>query len=121
MRNNEKLLDMVEQPLCSICRPKAHGSDRLHSWRCLLCCESQDPFPGWHRRGHPVLEGSDKLVRVDPHADATDGFFIALLVRQRQGNKAHKQKREQAAAEKDGLVLVDEPKVQKKKSKKRKG
>jgi hypothetical protein len=81
----------------------------------------QDPFPGWHRRGRPVLEGSDKLVRVDPDADATDGFFIALFVRQRQGKQAHKQQREQAAAEKDGVALVDEPKNQKKKSKKRKG
>lgn len=85
------------------------------------CRKLQDPFPGWHRRGRPVLEGSKKLVRVDPDADATDGFFIALFVRQQQGKKGCKQQREQAAAEKDGVVLVDEHKAQKKKSKKRKG
>lgn len=85
------------------------------------CRKLQDPFPGWHRRGRPVLEGADKLVRVDPDADATDGFFIALFVRQRQGKQGRKQQREQAAAESDGVVLVDESKAQKKKSKKRKG
>lgn len=45
-------------------------------------CAVQDPFPSWKRRGHPLFKGTDKLVRVDPEADATDGFFIALFVRQ---------------------------------------
>ena len=41
-----------------------------------------DPFPAWHRRGVPeTVEDADKLVRVDPNADQTDGFFIAVLER----------------------------------------
>ncbi|XVE53861.1 hypothetical protein DITRI_Ditri03aG0035600 [Diplodiscus trichospermus] len=39
------------------------------------------PFPGWHRRGLPVLEGSEHLLRTDPVEDK-EGFFIALFVRQ---------------------------------------
>lgn len=41
----------------------------------------QDPFPGWKRRGHPLFKGAEKLVRVDPEADGTDGFFITLFER----------------------------------------
>lgn len=41
-----------------------------------------DPFPAWHRRGLPVLEGSEKLVRTDPYEDGTDGFFVAVFERQ---------------------------------------
>ena len=40
-----------------------------------------DPFPGWHRRGRAVVPGAERLVRVDPDLDGTDGFFIALFVR----------------------------------------
>ncbi|PRW56905.1 phosphoglucomutase PGM3 isoform B [Chlorella sorokiniana] len=41
-----------------------------------------DPFPAWHRRGVPgLVEGAEKLVRVDPDEDGTDGFFVALFVR----------------------------------------
>lgn len=40
-----------------------------------------DPFPMWHRRGLPVLEGSELLVRTDAHADGTDGFFVAVFER----------------------------------------
>ncbi|XP_057960112.1 25S rRNA (cytosine-C(5))-methyltransferase NSUN5 isoform X2 [Malania oleifera] len=38
------------------------------------------PFPGWPRRGLPVLEGSEYLLRTDPVEDK-EGFFIALFVR----------------------------------------
>ena len=41
-----------------------------------------DPFPGWRRRGLPgSVEGAEKLVRVDPVEDATDGFFLAVFQR----------------------------------------
>lgn len=41
-----------------------------------------DPFPEWSRRGIAgAMEGADKLVRVDPVADETDGFFIAVFER----------------------------------------
>ena len=40
------------------------------------------PFPSWPRRGVPgSVPGADKLVRVDPDEDGTDGFFVALFVR----------------------------------------
>ncbi|GAX77818.1 hypothetical protein CEUSTIGMA_g5261.t1 [Chlamydomonas eustigma] len=41
----------------------------------------KDPFPEWHRRGRPVLEGHDMLVRTDACLDGTDGFFVALFER----------------------------------------
>ena len=40
-----------------------------------------DPFPAWHRRGLPVVEGSEMLVRTDAHQDGTDGFFVAVFER----------------------------------------
>jgi putative methyltransferase len=41
-----------------------------------------DPFPGWHRRGLPgSVAGAEKLVRVDPIEDGTDGFFLAVFVK----------------------------------------
>lgn len=40
-----------------------------------------DPFPAWHRRGLPVVEGAQLLVRTDAHADGTDGFFVAVFER----------------------------------------
>nr|DAD49064.1 TPA_asm: hypothetical protein HUJ06_019001 [Nelumbo nucifera] len=38
------------------------------------------PFPQWPRRGFPVFEGSEHLLRTDPTIDM-EGFFIALFVR----------------------------------------
>lgn len=40
----------------------------------------ESPFPKWPRRGLPVLEGSEHLIRTDPVEDK-EGFFIALFVR----------------------------------------
>ncbi|XP_040968828.1 25S rRNA (cytosine-C(5))-methyltransferase NSUN5 isoform X2 [Gossypium hirsutum] len=45
------------------------------------------PFPKWHRRGLPVLEGFEHLVRTDPVEDK-EGFFIALFVRE-EGSVIH--------------------------------
>ncbi|CAK7352862.1 unnamed protein product [Dovyalis caffra] len=38
------------------------------------------PFPQWQRRGLPVFEGSQHLLRTDPVEDR-EGFFIALFVK----------------------------------------
>ncbi|PON71731.1 RNA (C5-cytosine) methyltransferase [Parasponia andersonii] len=38
------------------------------------------PFPQWSRRGFPVFEGCENLLRTDPVEDK-EGFFIALFVR----------------------------------------
>ncbi|MQL95231.1 hypothetical protein Taro_027893 [Colocasia esculenta] len=38
------------------------------------------PFPEWPRRGLPVFEGSEHLIRTDV-AEDMEGFFIALFVR----------------------------------------
>ncbi|KAI3991867.1 hypothetical protein MKX01_012812 [Papaver californicum] len=40
----------------------------------------ETPFPKWTRRGLPVFEGSEHLLRTDPVVDM-EGFFIALFVR----------------------------------------
>uniref|UniRef100_A0A0A9F4Y4 SAM-dependent MTase RsmB/NOP-type domain-containing protein n=1 Tax=Arundo donax TaxID=35708 RepID=A0A0A9F4Y4_ARUDO len=42
--------------------------------------ELASPFPQWHRRGLPVFDGSEHLLRTDPD-DGLEGFFIALFVR----------------------------------------
>lgn len=43
--------------------------------------ELVDPFPSWPRRGLPLVEGAEKLVRTDPSEDGTDGFFLAVFQR----------------------------------------
>ena len=42
----------------------------------------KDPFPSWTRRGLPVVEDAHCLIRTDPAFDQTDGFFLALFVRE---------------------------------------
>ncbi|KAJ0977911.1 hypothetical protein J5N97_013385 [Dioscorea zingiberensis] len=42
--------------------------------------ELATPFPQWPRRGLPVFEGSEHLLRTDPTEDM-EGFFIALFLR----------------------------------------
>lgn len=44
------------------------------------------PFPLWPRRGLPVFEGSEHLLRMDPVEDK-EGFFIALFVRKSNDNQ----------------------------------
>ena len=39
-------------------------------------------LPQWPRRGFPLFEGCEKLVRVNPNRDNTEGFFLALFTRQ---------------------------------------
>ncbi|EXB48297.1 hypothetical protein L484_003780 [Morus notabilis] len=48
------------------------------------------PFPRWQRRGLPVFEGAENLLRTDPVEDK-EGFFIALFVRENhsQNPKGH--------------------------------
>ncbi|CAO2037693.1 unnamed protein product, partial [Urochloa humidicola] len=46
--------------------------------------ELATPFPKWHRRGLPVFDGSEHLLRTDPE-DGLEGFFIALFVRKAAG------------------------------------
>ncbi|KAL9249446.1 25S rRNA (cytosine-C(5))-methyltransferase NSUN5-like protein [Drosera capensis] len=38
------------------------------------------PFPQWPRRGLPVFDGYEHLLRMDPNEDG-EGFFIALFVK----------------------------------------
>ncbi|XP_044952372.1 25S rRNA (cytosine-C(5))-methyltransferase NSUN5 isoform X2 [Hordeum vulgare subsp. vulgare] len=42
--------------------------------------ELSTPFPQWRRRGLPVFDGAEHLLRTDPEDDL-EGFFIALFVR----------------------------------------
>ncbi|QDZ24370.1 rRNA methyltransferase [Chloropicon primus] len=41
-------------------------------------------LPQWPRRGYPLFETCDKLVRVNPNKDKSDGFFLALFVRKQK-------------------------------------
>ncbi|KNA14460.1 hypothetical protein SOVF_107420 [Spinacia oleracea] len=45
--------------------------------------ELATPFPQWPRRGLPVFEGSEHVLRMDPIEDK-EGFFIALFVRRKE-------------------------------------
>ena len=38
----------------------------------------------WPRRGLPSVDGAERLVRVDPNLDGTDGFFVACFARRKQ-------------------------------------
>ncbi|OEL19254.1 putative 28S rRNA (cytosine-C(5))-methyltransferase [Dichanthelium oligosanthes] len=54
------------------------------------------PFPQWRRRGLPVFEGSEHLLRTDPE-DGLEGFFIALFVRKAVGGDAEEPNEDVAA------------------------
>ena len=41
-----------------------------------------EALPSWPRRGKSVFEGGQRTLRVDAAADRTDGFFVALFVRE---------------------------------------
>ncbi|KAJ1561837.1 putative 28S rRNA (cytosine-C(5))-methyltransferase, partial [Cladochytrium tenue] len=38
-----------------------------------------DVLPAWHRRGMPVVDGHEHLIRTDPDEDLVIGFFVALF------------------------------------------
>ncbi|XP_040998398.1 25S rRNA (cytosine-C(5))-methyltransferase NSUN5 [Juglans microcarpa x Juglans regia] len=48
------------------------------------------PFPQWQRRGLPVFQGSQHLLRTDPAEDG-EGFFIALFTKEDSINHFEKQ------------------------------
>lgn len=50
------------------------------------------PFPQWPRRGLPVFEGAQHLLRTDPSED-TEGFFIALFVKSAESSRRPHRKR----------------------------
>ncbi|PIA35814.1 hypothetical protein AQUCO_03400007v1 [Aquilegia coerulea] len=50
----------------------------------------ETPFPQWSRRGLPVFEGSEHLLRTDPVEDM-EGFFIALFVKKGVENGVEQQ------------------------------
>lgn len=48
------------------------------------------PFPQWQRRGLPVFEGFQHLLRTDPVEDG-EGFFIALFTKRDDKNHSEEQ------------------------------
>jgi putative methyltransferase len=72
-----------------------------------------DPFPAWHRRGLPVFERSELLVRTDALQDETDGFFVAVFERQAAAAAAVQEHQPQEAQQQQ-----DKKKKHKKKKKK---
>lgn len=85
-----------------------------------------DPFPAWHRRGVPVVEGSELLVRTDAHEDGTDGFFVAVFERntsskvpQQPQAQQQQQQREQGHA--SGVLVDNKHDEQKQQKRKKKG
>ncbi|KAK1264367.1 hypothetical protein QJS04_geneDACA022444 [Acorus gramineus] len=55
----------------------------------FLNFELGTPFPRWPRRGLPVFDGAEHLLRMDPKEDK-EGFFIALFVRKSIPSKSEK-------------------------------
>ncbi|EFJ21036.1 hypothetical protein SELMODRAFT_107682 [Selaginella moellendorffii] len=69
-------------------------------------------LPDWPHRGLPVFDGAQHLLRTDALRDKTDGFFVALFVRER--SQTFEQQRKRKSSE------IEERKTKRKKKKQKK-
>ncbi|EFJ19464.1 hypothetical protein SELMODRAFT_111166 [Selaginella moellendorffii] len=69
-------------------------------------------LPNWPHRGLPVFDGAQHLLRTDALRDKTDGFFVALFVRER--SQTFEQQRKRKSSE------IEERKTKRKKKKQKK-
>ncbi len=81
-----------------------------------------DPFPAWHRRGVAgLVEGAQHLVRVDPDEDGTDGFFVALFVRDGEGGGGSGEQQGRQQEQEQRQQQQEQQRRRKKKKQKQKG
>ncbi|PRP83969.1 hypothetical protein PROFUN_08653 [Planoprotostelium fungivorum] len=66
-------------------------------------------LPTWHRRGLPLFDGCEMLVRTDAKEDRTNGFFVSHFERTHPVQKRELPAKKETPSKKEGLSKKETP------------